>query len=82
VIKGYLGRPPGIVTSLELFGTPDGVQLAAVVQAVLTFPFQVLGVAEAVAAPKNRIPASIIRTTFIEVLIVRPLILPCSENYL
>jgi hypothetical protein len=79
VIKGYLGRPPGIVTSLELFGTPDGVQLAAFVQTVLTFPFQVFGVAEAVAAPKNRMPASIISTTFIEVLIMRPLILPVSK---
>jgi hypothetical protein len=44
-ITGYLSRPPGIVTSLVAVGTPGGLQLAAFVQAVLTFPFQVLGTA-------------------------------------
>jgi hypothetical protein len=44
-ITGYLSRPPGIVTSLVAVGTPGGIQLAALFQAVLTFPFHVFGTA-------------------------------------
>src|SRR6476661_6958965 len=38
---GWLGVPPGMVTSLLAMGTMAGVQLAAVPQSVLTLPFQV-----------------------------------------